>query len=758
MKFLLYFIVAIICLFSASKSVHAQVYFNDWVASIDIPFELAGTYSMVYKGAIYVLGGANTSTPIPEVGIYNKIGSDGSLTEWKYLSAPPPVRYWHSGAVYNDYVYLIGGADINWIPINTVIVGKLTDSGDILSWQNITPLPSPLVLSGAAVFENKLYIAGGNPINIDHTGEFTSQDVLVANIDPETGTIGNWTKVGVLPRRMFGFGMLEMNGYIYIFGGKTRDNTNDDIVVDDVYRAKILSNGTFTEWEELVPLSRPIWRVSITKIGNYLITVGGEYAYLPYYRFALKDVSFATLLEDGYISDWKPGPMLLRENCCSPVVSWNNYLYLIGGHDEIHYFKSVFQNSLNFSIPTTKTIFAPGLMASWNTDAILNCNPDTNTGWVLAPYAEDVYNPIIQAITESGWETIPYYYDWRKPVNENSQKLASFLNYETSPSEKVNFVGHSMGGLVGRGYLDISDGDKLESLLTVGTPNTGSAYAYAPWEGGEIWSNSLIEKIALTIYLRHCGDAGQNDMEIVREEVPSIQDLLPTYPYLKRVKSDAPYLPDKDENLNTWLTGLNSDSKGVRLGYVAGTGYETIETIQTKDPNKKDGREGLWEDGKPARRIPTDQGDGTVLASSAVLPENSWSAVINQNHRGLVNSVEGMSKILEFLGTPNESTITTETYTPDSALVLIGYPGLFSVTDKDGKIKQSKEGMVALMNPKSGNYKVNLLPKSENTLFIVAQFLPNGEIKYKEYNLKGLTPKFKTLKFDLQNPSEDILN
>lgn len=405
----------------------------------------------------------------------------------------------------------------------------------------------------------------------------------------------------------------------------------------------------------------------------------------------------------------------------------------------------------------TKTIFAPGLMASWNADAILNCNPNTNTEWVLAPYAEEVYSPIIQAITESGWETIPYYYDWRKPVSENSQKLASFLGSDTLSNEKVNFVGHSMGGLIGRGYLNISDGKKLESLLTVGTPNSGSAYAYAPWEGGEIWSNSLIEKIALTIYLRHCGDVEQNDMEIIREEVPSIQDLLPTYPYLKRIKSDAPYLPNKNENLNSWITGLSSDSKGVRLGYIAGTGYETIETIQTKDPNKKDVREGLWEDGRPAGRISTN-GDGTVTASSAALPVSDWSAVITQDHRGLVNSVEGMSKILEFLGTPSTNNISTETYNPDSALVLIGYPGLFSVTDENGKIRQSKEGMVALMNPKSGNYKVNLLPKSENTLFIVAQFLPNGEVKYKEYNLKGLTPKFKTLKFDLQNPSEDILN
>ena len=410
--------------------------------------------------------------------------------------------------------------------------------------------------------------------------------------------------------------------------------------------------------------------------------------------------------------------------------------------------------------PVTKTVFAPGLMASWNADAILNCKSETNTEWVLAPYAEDVYNPILTEMRDNGWDTIPFYYDWRKPVAENSNRLASFLNSEIFASnEKVNFVGHSMGGLVGRGYLDASDGDKLESMLTVGTPNAGSAYAYPPWEGGEIWSNNLLEKIALTIFLRHCGATKQSHMEIIRQEVPSLQDLLPIHPYLKRIKTDSEYLPNISENRNTWLNDLDSDSKGVRLGYLAGTGFETVETIQTKDPNKKDSSQGLWADGKPAGKLTSIQGDGTVLSSSATLPNSSWNAIINQTHRGLVNSSEGKDKILEFLGTPdvNVNNTNINIQEPNSALVVIGYPATFTLTDQNGKTKQSKDGMAAVMNPKEGNYKLNLLPKSDNTLIIVAQFLPNGDIKYKEYRLQGTAPKFKALKFDPQNPRDDII-
>jgi pimeloyl-ACP methyl ester carboxylesterase len=409
----------------------------------------------------------------------------------------------------------------------------------------------------------------------------------------------------------------------------------------------------------------------------------------------------------------------------------------------------------------TKTVFAPGLMGSWNADAILNCKSETDTEWILAPYAEEVYNPVLTAIRESGWDTLPFYYDWRKPVAENSNKLADFLNSEDiAPNEKVNFVGHSMGGLVGRGYLQNSDGTRLSSLLTVGTPNKGSAYAYPPWEGGEIWSNSLIEKIALTVYLKHCGGLNQNYMEIIREQIPSVRDLLPTDPYLLRKKTSTTYLPDDPENQNSWINGLSQDSKGVRLGYVAGTGIDTVKTIQTKDPHKKDVMEELWTDGRPSGRIVSAEGDGTVLVTSATLPQANWNAVINQTHRGLVNSIEGMSKILEFLNLSKPSGMLStneDLFEPDSALVVIGYPANFVITDGSGKSKNSKDGMVAFMNPKSGNYKLNLISKSGNTTLIVAQFLPNGDVKYKEYNLKGIGPKFRTLKFDSQNLQEDIL-
>ncbi len=411
-------------------------------------------------------------------------------------------------------------------------------------------------------------------------------------------------------------------------------------------------------------------------------------------------------------------------------------------------------------LPVTKTVLVPGLGASWNAEAFLGCQNNTSSEWNLSSFAEDIYNPIIQTLTDSGWTTLPFYYDWRQAVSTNSERLTNYINESSTQGEKVNLVGHSMGGLVGRGYLEDSSGGRLSNLLTIGAPNKGSALAYPPWESGNLWSDNFIEKIAITLYLKHCGGIGPADKDTIQNTIPSLKDLLPTEPYLQKINTTTLYLPTNPDNQNTWLRDLSDNSWGVRLGYIAGTGFETLKTIRTKDPNKRDSRLGNWEDGKPAGKIFSPDGDGTVLADSAILPNADTSYSINQTHEGLINSIEGMSKILEFLGTPqisNQQTLLSSASKVNSALIVIANPASFFVTDQNGKTKVAKDGMVSFMNPRPGNYKLNLLPKSNNSLLIIAQFLPNGDVKYKEYKLNGLGPKFKTLKFDLQNPQEDIL-
>lgn len=418
-----------------------------------------------------------------------------------------------------------------------------------------------------------------------------------------------------------------------------------------------------------------------------------------------------------------------------------------------------FPTSTPTPIPVSKVFFVPGMGASWNTDSFANCQADLDPShWSLASYAESIYNPIFQAIKDNKWDLFPFYYDWRAQVASNSDELKQFIQDNSQDSEKVNLVGHSMGGLIGGEYLKSDSGEKLESLLTVGTPHNGSALAYPPWAGGDIWNDNFLVKTALTLYLKHCGGLFSNDRLTIQNQIPSVQNLLPIEPYLRKVKSADTYLPNHPINTNNLLTSPFANPGGVKIGTISGTGFSTLSVIQTKDGSQKELNTGNWLDGKPNGKIYSMDGDGTVLSSSAIFSEADYKATLNQTHTGLVNSVEGMTEILKFLGNSPTSLITQTSIEPNSALVLIGYPASFWVSDDQGKIKNDKDGMVSFINPKSGTFKINLLPKSGKTLFVVAQFLPNGQTLYKEYSFTNLLPKFKTVKFDLSSPSEDILN
>lgn len=403
---------------------------------------------------------------------------------------------------------------------------------------------------------------------------------------------------------------------------------------------------------------------------------------------------------------------------------------------------------------TSKVFFVPGLGGSWNLDALINCKSENYLGgWTLAPYSEDVYNPILSAIASSGWTVKPFYYDWRSEISSNSSILGDSIDTLSTDDEKVNIVGHSMGGIVAADYASKDKGTKINSLMAVGSPFNGAVQAYPAWAGGDIWEDNFISKIAMTLYLKRCGGVFSNNRVTLQDQIPSINNLLPKLSYLVDAKTHLPV--DNSNTINNWSVNL-IDLLSINFKTLTGNGFKTLSQIQTKNPNKKDLSQGDWLDGKAAGKIFSTQGDGTVLLSSSVI-DSDHNETINQTHSGLVGSSEGIGKILEFLGTP-PTTLSSTFSEPNSALIIIGYPSNFWVTDLNGNTKKDKNGMVALMNPKSGNYRLNLIPQSNSTLFIVAQFLPNGEIKYKEYNLDGPGPKLKTIKLDLQNPLEDPLN
>ena len=423
-------------------------------------------------------------------------------------------------------------------------------------------------------------------------------------------------------------------------------------------------------------------------------------------------------------------------------------------------------------IPVTKVVFAPGFGASWNADAILNCKTSGYSGdWTLAPYAKGVYQPLLDSLSSNGWNTIPFFYDWRKRVSENGINISNLINSNTIPNEKVNLVGHSMGGLVERAYLESQGNSKTDSYYSAGSPHKGVAMSYPAWSGGDIWNDNLLANIATTLLLHRCPNFYQNPRITIQSVIPSIQNILPIFDYLKSFQTG--HLKPISSMLaqNNWLPRDESLTfNGVRTGTLSGTGLQTLKYIRFRNPSGNDISNGNWLDGRPVAQEKINEGDGTVLLESSQLGIADINDVINQNHSGLVASTEGISKILTFIGTPIVrifrfvstalalTPVNNSIYVePKSALVIVGYPGNFWVKDPNNNISQSENGVISFMNPIGGNYELQLIPQTNDTLVIVSQFLSNGQTLYKEYHFKGTVPKTEVFRFDPKHPTEDIL-
>ncbi|OGG36047.1 hypothetical protein A2363_00950 [Candidatus Gottesmanbacteria bacterium RIFOXYB1_FULL_47_11] len=417
--------------------------------------------------------------------------------------------------------------------------------------------------------------------------------------------------------------------------------------------------------------------------------------------------------------------------------------------------------------PTKRVVVIPGVTASWNPDALLNCKMENYTGnWTLFHLARSVYNPIIDALSQAGWTATIYPYDWRKPIIENEPMLASYINGQTTGwQEKVNIIGHSMGGLLGRAYITREqDANKAEKFISVGSPHLGAVAAYPTWEAGEIWEGDLGWKFLLTTLAKSCSLKTKLDDRIaVQTYFRSVNNLLPVFNYLTNKSSSQSTPYNTMQEKNDWLTNpISFPFYHTVVATLRGTGQKTTLGYQV-GPAGKHEAPGNWIDGKPVAKTISTEGDGTVLMASSEIPAADNTRVITTDHTGLISSSDGITQILEFLGIAPQtiqsivSNIQPTETPPTSGLFIIGYPADFWIMDPEGTIVKDTESLSVFTNPKSGKYKFMLIPKSEHTRVVVAQFLPIGKILWKEYNLTNRLPKMKTIKFDTEHPIEDAL-
>ncbi len=130
-------------------------------------------------------------------------------------------------------------------------------------------------------------------------------------------------------------------------------------------------------------------------------------------------------------------------------------------------------------------IFIPGLFGSMS-DIIV---PGTGN-WSFGA-AGAFYEPFVQQLEHMGYQInislFIAFYDWRQPIPYSAHTYLFRTIQEVKQKTgwcKVNLLGHSMGGLVIRAYVQSAYyQNDVDQLISICSPNAGSPVNYCYWTG-----------------------------------------------------------------------------------------------------------------------------------------------------------------------------------------------------------------------------------------------------------------------------------
>ena len=350
----------------------------------------------------------------------------------------------------------------------------------------------------------------------------------------------------------------------------------------------------------------------------------------------------------------------------------------------------------------TPIIFIPGLMGSMGGE-MLGCK--SKWGFGVAAW---IYKPFIRQLENlgytSGKDLFVCYYDWRKSCKDIVEKfLLPLLSRvgKKHPNQKIDLLCHSMGGLVGRTYIQEKAYDyNIRNLMILGTPNKGSVKAYYTWSMGEVMGgkidkgNQLFEIIQrgyiwlLTKILDI--PLGKDNIEMLHKNFQGLGDLLPTYDYgyvlcYEDGKNNYVYIPNKHiKYKNSFVNNLNKNidilyNRIKNLYCFVGTNRKTDKIlIIDKEELFNNKNEDI------ISSLKTKEGDGTVTVKSAII-DHGKTFIMEEGHSGiLLGSIQYIADIYNL----DKTLVKKDTMEPE------GYPLGIIFKKHIGMVLRSKKDVI----------------------------------------------------------------
>lgn len=181
-------------------------------------------------GTLYYVGGQSSTATDERTEVFYATPNSGTgdVSSWATAgNGLPGARTKFGSAVWNNRIYVAGGLDGNAADVNTVYVSpQLNSGGNITSaWTTSTGFNVNRFGGALVAYANNLYLLGGN----DGTNYLS--DTQYAKIDPTNGSVGSWSYSSSLPVALAQGDAFAANGYIYLMGGRSAATTCDPIAL-----------------------------------------------------------------------------------------------------------------------------------------------------------------------------------------------------------------------------------------------------------------------------------------------------------------------------------------------------------------------------------------------------------------------------------------------------------------------------------------------------------------------------------------------
>ncbi len=370
-------------------------------------------------------------------------------------------------------------------------------------------------------------------------------------------------------------------------------------------------------------------------------------------------------------------------------------------------------------------VFLPGLLASWNKDALLHNQQVGVSDWKLNPIVKE-YNGIIATLANLDYQQntdfFIFAYDWRKKISNIADDLRTFLNqnvFLAHPNVKVDLVGHSLGGLVTRIYSQKYGVDHIDKVLTVGAPHQGVAQIYPAVEAGEFDGIDTSLWLAQKIILQLNRNSLKTDKQILNEIAPVLKDLFPIYNFL----TDQSNKPIQIKNMkvkNETLLNYSSSFSSLfpYLQTIFGEKGNTLSEFQVGPRTNLDKLLDLYPDGRPINKK-NKIGDFTVISNSA--KADSDFITLPLEHRELAYKELGMKTILNSLQIPSQNSQIVEgqpTTAFPSLLFLILSPATMEVQFGTQTFSE-QDGIILIENAQNGDYLLKVMGQTQGTYTVI---------------------------------------